>query len=201
MKELTERERAVLDYIVSMLKENGYSPSIRDIKSALDFKSTSTVHTYLSRLESKGYIQKEDGKSRTLRVEDAVSAKRPLRVPLLGKVTAGLPILAAENFEGYVDFCDTKEKYNADNLFALRVSGTSMIEAGILDGDVVIVDKCNYADNGQIVVALVGEEATVKTFYREDGHFRLQPENKTMEPIIVPEANVLGKIVANIRFY
>lgn len=201
MKELTERERAVLDYIVSMLRKNGYSPSIRDIKSALDFKSTSTVHTYLARLENKGYIQKEDGKSRTLRVEDAISTKSPLRVPLIGKVTAGLPILAQENFDGYVDFCDTKDKYNADNLFALRVSGTSMIDAGILDGDIVIVDKCDYADNGQIVVALVGDEATVKTFYRENGHFRLQPENKTMEPIIVPEANVLGRIVANIRFY
>lgn len=201
MKELTERERAVLDYIVGMLKKNGYSPSIRDIKSALDFKSTSTVHTYLARLENKGYIQKEDGKSRTLRVEDAISSKRLLRVPLLGKVTAGLPILAEENFDGYVDFCDTKEKYDASNLFALKVSGTSMIEAGILDGDIVIVDKCSYADNGQIVVALVGDEATVKTFYRENGHFRLQPENRMMEPIIVPEANVLGRIVANIRFY
>ena len=201
MKNLTDREREVLDYIISMLKENGYSPSIRDIKSALDFKSTSTVHTYLARLENKGYIQKEDGKSRTLRVEEIAPARKPFRVPMLGKVTAGLPILAAENFDGFVDFCDAGGKYNPENLFALKVSGTSMIEAGILDGDVVIVDKCDYADNGQIVVALVGEEATVKTFYREDGHFRLQPENKTMEPIIVPEANVLGKIIANIRFY
>ena len=201
MKELTDREREVLDYIVGMLNENGYSPSIRDIKSALDFKSTSTVHTYLARLENKGYIQKEGGKSRTLRVEDTIPAKKPVRVPLLGKVTAGLPILAEENFDGFVDFCDFGGKYSTDNLFALKVQGTSMIEAGILDGDIVIVDKCNFADNGQIVVALVGEEATVKTFYREDGHFRLQPENKAMEPIIVPEANVLGKIVANIRFY
>ena len=201
MKNLTDREREVLDYIVSMLKKNGYSPSIRDIKSALDFKSTSTVHTYLARLENKGYIQKEDGKSRTLRVEDAMPAKRPVRVPLLGKVTAGLPILAQENFDGFVDFCDAGGKYAPENLFALKVSGTSMIEAGILDGDVVIVNKCDVADNGQIVVALVGDEATVKTFYRENGHFRLQPENKNMEPIIVPEANVLGKIVANIRFY
>ena len=201
MKELTDREREVLDYIVGMINENGYSPSIRDIKSALDFKSTSTVHTYLARLENKGYIQKEGGKSRTLRVEESAPSKKSVRVPLLGKVTAGLPILAEENFDGFVDFCDFGGKYSADNLFALRVQGTSMIEAGILDGDIVIVDKCDFADNGQIVVALVGEEATVKTFYREDGHFRLQPENKSMEPIIVPEANVLGRIVANIRFY
>lgn len=201
MKNLTDRERAVLDYIVNTLKENGYSPSIRDIKSALDFKSTSTVHTYLARLEEKGYIQKEDGKSRTLRVDDLVPSRKSVKVPLLGKVTAGLPITAEENFDGYIDFFDENGKYNPQNLFALKVSGTSMIEAGILDGDIVIVDRCDYAENGQIVVALVGDEATVKTFYREHGHYRLQPENKTMEPIIVPDANVLGKIVANIRFY
>ena len=123
------------------------------------------------------------------------------QIPILGRVTAGVPILATENFDGYVDFPTPRSTAQTDRLFALRVCGTSMIEAGILDGDLVIVEKCESADNGQIVVALVEDSATVKTFYKENGHFRLQPENPTMEPIIVDEVFILGRVVANFRFY
>lgn len=203
MNTLSEKEQRILDYIKDNINRNGYSPSIRDIRTDLDIKSTSTVHTYLSRLEKKGYIQKENGKSRTLRVEgigDEAEASY-VKVPIVGRVTAGLPILAVENYEGYVPYSGNK-KFGEDNrLFALRVTGTSMIEAGILDGDVVIVEKTPTAENGEIVVALIEDEATVKTFYKENGHYRLQPENKTMEPIIVDSLMILGRVVSSIRYY
>lgn len=197
MEALTEKEKRMLEYITEVIEENGYSPSVRDIRSALGIKSTATVHGYLERLEKKGYIRKESGKSRTLTVDSASPMTR--KIPLIGKITAGLPILAVENFEGYVDFSETK--YKSDGLFALRVSGTSMIEAGILDGDIVIVCNRRYAENGDIIVALIDDAATVKTYYKENGHFRLQPENSTMEPIITKDLTVLGKVVASIRYY
>lgn len=197
MEALTEKEKRMLEYITEVIEENGYSPSVRDIRSALGIKSTATVHGYLERLEKKGYIRKESGKSRTLTVDSASPMTR--KIPLIGKITAGLPILAVENFEGYVDFSETK--YKSDELFALRVSGTSMIEAGILDGDIVIVCNRRYAENGDIIVALIDDAATVKTYYKENGHFRLQPENSTMEPIITKDLTVLGKVVASIRYY
>lgn len=197
MEALTEKEKRMLEYITEVIEKNGYSPSVRDIRSALGIKSTATVHGYLERLEKKGYIRKESGKSRTLTVDGTSPATR--KVPIIGKITAGLPILAVENFEGYVDFSETK--YKSDELFALRVSGTSMIEAGILDGDIVIVSNRRYAENGDIIVALIDDAATVKTYYKENGHFRLQPENSTMEPIITKDLTVLGKVVASIRYY
>ncbi len=197
MEALTEKEKRMLEYITEVIEENGYSPSVRDIRSALGIKSTATVHGYLERLEKKGYIRKESGKSRTLTVDGTSPVTR--KVPLIGKITAGLPILAVENFEGYVDFSETK--YKSDEMFALRVSGTSMIEAGILDGDIVIVCNRRYAENGDIVVALIDDAATVKTYYKENGHFRLQPENSAMEPIITKDLTVLGKVVASIRYY
>ena len=201
-EQLTEKERAMYDYINDTIRREGYSPSVRDIQNALSIKSTSTVHSYLNRLEQKGYIQKELGKSRTLRVENISAApQRSVRVPLLGRVTAGMPVLAVENYEGYIDFPLMNRSYGMNQLFALRVSGESMIDAGILDGDIIVVKKENCADNGQIVVAMVGDEATVKTFYKENGHFRLQPENPTMKPIIVDEAYILGKVVSVLRFY
>lgn len=199
MKPLNEKERKMLDYITESIKSEGYSPSVRDIRSALGIKSTATVHAYLERLEEKGYIQKQNGKSRTLRIEEEFRAPAARQVPIIGRVTAGMPILAVENFDGYVDF--TEGKYSKEELFALKVTGESMIEAGIFDGDIVIVRQQNVAENGEIVVALVDDSATVKTFYREDGHFRLQPENSTMEPIIVESLSVLGKVVASIRYY
>ena len=198
MKELTPRERSVYEYIKNSLTDNGYAPSVRDIRDALGFKSTSTVHMYLTRLDEKGFINRDGGKSRAIYM-DGISASN--QVPLVGKVTAGKPILAEEDFDGYISFCASSVGCRPENLFALNVKGESMIEAGILDGDVVIVDKRTYAENGEIVVALIGDEATVKTFYKEDGHYRLQPENKTMEPIIVENVMILGKVVASVRMY
>lgn len=206
MSSLTPKEQLIFDYIKDNLQEKGYSPSIRDIRTALDIKSTSTVHTYLERLEKKGYIHKENGKSRTLRVEadsPAAQCGRMIatRVPIVGRVTAGQPILAVENFDGFVCFPEEDGKHHDGELFALRVKGTSMIDAGILDGDLVIIERSQTAENGEIVVALVDDSATVKTFYREDGHFRLQPQNKTMEPIIVDEVVILGRVISSIRYY
>ncbi len=198
MQKLNPREQRVYDYIAKTIRERGYAPSVRDIKEALDYKSTSTVHMYLGRLEMLGYIVKDEGKSRALRLCD----DQPVAagVPLLGRVTAGQPILAMENYEGSVPFVP-HGGYDKDNLFALRVQGQSMIDAGILDGDVVIVNRCSYADNGEIVVAMVDDSATVKRFFKEGGRYRLQPENKSMQPIIVSHAEVLGKVIAVQRYY
>jgi repressor LexA len=205
MVPLTPKEQLIFDYIKENLKKNGYSPSIRDIRTALDIKSTSTVHTYLERLERKGYIHKENGKSRTLRIEDAMddgaAVNRNGLVPILGKVTAGQPILAVENYEGYINYPEGEGRSHDAQLFALRVTGSSMIEAGILDGDLVIVERTETAENGQIVVALVDDSATVKVFYKEEGHYRLQPRNAAMEPIIVEEVTILGKVLASVRYY
>ena len=204
---LDPKEQVIFDYIKENIKKNGYSPSIRDIRTALNIKSTSTVHTYLERLERKGYIQKENGKSRTLRIEGLLPedydqpSEASGMIPLIGRVTAGQPILAVENYEGYIQYPAGLSQKPDNDLFALRVTGTSMIEAGILDGDIVIIEKTSTAENGDIVVALIDDEATVKTFYKEDGHFRLQPENKTMLPIIVNSLMILGKVVSSIRFY
>ncbi len=196
MEKLKPKEQKVYDYIAKSLKENGYAPSVRDICRDLGYKSTSTVHMYLNRLDMFGYISKVDGKSRAVKINNdekpTVSA-----IPLLGVVTAGTPILAAENFEGYVGYIGR----DANDLFALRVRGDSMILAGILDGDIIIAEQTCYADNGEIVVAMIDDEATVKRFYREDGHYRLQPENNTMQPIISDEVMIIGKVVAIQRNY
>ena len=201
MQSLTKREKEVYDYIFATIEENGYSPSVRDIRDSLGIKSTSTVHAYINKLEEKGYIKKQEGKSRTLTPDDErASAKNRNRVPILGQVAAGLPILAEQNIEGYIDFVPPVKSMTGE-LFALRVKGESMIEAGIMDGDHVIVCRTSYVENGDIAVALVGDEATVKTFYRENGRFRLQPENSSMKPIITDELHVLGKVIANIRYY
>ena len=198
--DLTKKEKLVFDYLVKSINENGYAPSVRDIVADLGIKSTSSVHLYLHNLEAKGFIEQVAGKKRTLRI-CAPYARVAGKVPLLGAITAGNPILAVENFDGYVDLPWNSAKYSADELFALKVQGESMIEAGILNDDIVIVRKSAYAENGQIVVALIGDEATVKTFYKEDGHFRLQPENRTMEPIIVDDVALLGIVVASFRQY
>ena len=199
---LTEREREIYEYIVNAIRNEGYSPSVRDICNALGMKSTSTVHTYLERLERKGVIQKESGKSRTLRVEnETVRGAQTVRVPIVGKVAAGMPILAVENYEGFRDFPRPGATVSGSDLFALRIQGESMIEAGILDGDLIIVEKRTIAEDGEIIVALVDDEATVKTFYRDGDRFRLQPENSSMEPIYVRELVILGKVVACMRFY
>ena len=206
MIQLEPKEQLIFDYIKENIIKNGYAPSIRDICAALKIKSTSTVHTALDKLEKKGYIRKENGKSRALRIEGAgveeeLEEEDYLKVPVLGRVTAGQPILAIENYEGFVHFPKGNRPMPAGELFALRVKGTSMIEAGIMDGDTVIVERTSAAENGDIVVALIEDEATVKTFYKENGHFRLQPENRTMLPIIVTSLMILGKVVASVRYY
>ncbi len=202
MEKLTEKERAIYEYLKETIEKNGYSPSVRDIRSALGIKSTSTVHVYLNRLEEKGLISKEDGKSRTLRVGDSGAKESAgINVPLVGSVTAGIPILAVENREGCVSFSPKVPVGDKSSLFALRVKGESMIEAGILDGDIVVAEQTPVAENGDIVIALLGDEATVKTFYKENGRFRLQPQNKTMQPIIIDDVAILGKVVSCIRYY
>lgn len=201
MEILTPLEQAVYDYVSGTIEKLGYAPSVRDIKSAVGIKSTSTVHSYLEKLEKKGYIRKEQGKSRTIRTcekQDEASARN---VPILGQVAAGMPILAEENREGYISFCPPREVGRNDELFALRIKGESMIEAGIMNGDFVIVSRTSYVENGDIAVVLLDDEATVKTFYRENGVFRLQPENRTMKPIVVKSVYILGKVIASVRYY
>ncbi len=202
MLELTQKEKEVFEYISACLEYNGYAPSVRDICAAVSIKSTSSVHEYLRRLEAKGYIKKSSGKSRALSIEynNTGETGKMTRVPILGKVTAGTPILAVENHEGYVDFPITMSR-GKSNLFALRVIGESMIDAGIMDGDIVIVESRNYADDGEIVVAMIEDEATVKRIFKEVNTVRLQPENKTMQPIYSRDVTVLGKVIANFRFY
>ena len=202
---LNKRERAILDYIEKQAKANGYPPSVREIGKAVGLKSTATVHGYLAKLEQKGYIKKESQKGRTLKLlkgssgksvtdskKDFYTGKEMVDVPVIGKITAGAPILAVENvtdtFPIPIDFVGNAES------FMLTVRGESMIEAGILDGDYILVKRQNTANNGEIVVALIEDEATVKTFYKEKDHIRLQPENSTMDPIIVPDCKILGKV-------
>ena len=200
--DLSKREKSILKYIEKQISANGYPPSVREIGKAVGLKSTATVHGYLTKLQEKGYIKKEDQKGRTLKLlkgglldnkkqdKPVYSGKELVDVPVIGKITAGEPILAVENitdtFPIPVDFVGNNES------FMLTVRGESMIEAGILDGDYILVKKQNTANNGQIVVALIGDEATVKTFYKEKGHIRLQPQNSMLEPIIVPNCEILG---------
>ena len=202
MKDLKPKEQRVYDFIKERIGLNGYAPSVREVCAALNIKSTSTVQMYVDRLIDKGYLERENGKSRTLKLVGTVEndGVRNYKVPLLGQVAAGLPILTAENFDGYINF-STEKKYDEKDLFALTVKGESMREIGIMNGDVVIVEKCDYADNGKIVVAMIEDEATVKRFYKENGKYRLQPENKEMQPIIADEVSILGQVVADIRFY
>lgn len=197
MEKLKLKEQKVYDYIVKSVRDNGFAPSVRDIMNDLGYKSTSTVHMYLNRLDMLGYIRKEDGKSRAISIASD-DVPTVTAVPVLGTVTAGQPILAEENFEGYIGYIG---RVPAEEMFALKVRGESMINVGILDGDMIVAEKTCYAENGEIVVALIDNEATVKRFFRESGHYRLQPENDTMEPIIVDEVLILGKVVAIQRSY
>ncbi|MCL2158525.1 MAG: transcriptional repressor LexA [Oscillospiraceae bacterium] len=201
--QLNFKERAVYEFIIGTIKKDGFSPSVRDIKIALNIKSTATVHSYLEKLEKKGYIEKEAGKSRTIRVDniDLQGKRTSIKVPIIGKVTAGVPILAAENREGFLDFPIYRQSYLSAKLFALKIRGDSMIEAGIMDGDYVVVEKKSYADNGEIVVALIDEEATVKKYYFEEDAVRLQPCNSAMRPIFVKDVAVLGIVISVMRFY
>ena len=208
--ETTRKEKAILKFIEEQVKANGYPPSVREIGKAIGLSSTATVHGYLAKLEKQGFIKKEDKKGRTLKVikgtdgkplqesnKNFYTQKEMVEVPVIGKITAGQPILAVENvtdtFPIPIDFVG-----NCDS-FMLTVRGESMIEAGILDGHYILVKKQSNANNGEIVVALIEDEATVKTFYKEKDHIRLQPENHTMDPIIVPNCQILGKVAGVFR--
>lgn len=208
--DLGKREKAILKFIEKQIIANSYPPSVREIGKAVGLSSTATVHGYLEKLEQKGYIKKESQKGRTLRLikgiigdkkkqedKEFYSGREMVEVPVIGKITAGSPILAVENvtdtFPIPIDFVGNSES------FMLTVRGESMIEAGILDGDYILVKKQSTANNGEIVVALIGEEATVKTFYKEKSYIRLQPENSTMEPIIVDNCEILGKVAGVFR--
>ncbi len=203
--ELSQNELNILNYIRKQVKEVGYPPSVRELCKAVGLKSTSSVHLYLSRLAEKGYIKKGNLKTRALKItgENAAEVKDSdmLEIPLVGQVAAGLPILAEENIEEYVKLPSSMVKQNtkSEGTYMLKVKGDSMIDVGIYSGDYIIVSKCQTAENGQIIVALLDDEATVKTFYKEKDHIRLQPENKTMDPIIVKDVQIIGKVVGLIR--
>lgn len=192
----------VFEFIKESREKTGYAPSVRDIRDAVGIKSTSTVHAYIARLINDGRLVKDDGKSRSLRaVSDGEEKSDALKVPLLGKVAAGVPITAVENRDGFVEFVPTRAGIDPKELFALKIQGESMIEAGIMDGDYIIVRSTPAADNGKIVVALIDDEATCKRLFVENGHIRLQPENSAMEPIIVDDVRILGEVIACVRHY
>lgn len=201
-EDLSQKQIEILLYIKSEVQRQGYPPSVRDICKGVDLKSTSTVHGHLEKLEAKGYIRKDPTKPRAIEILDKnddflLVPKKTIDVPILGKVTAGAPILAVENIEDTypVPLDLVKEK----EVFMLKIQGDSMIEAGILDGDLVLVKEQKSANNGDIVVALLEEEATVKRFFKESNRIRLQPENQFMEPIYTESMVILGKVIGLFR--
>lgn len=193
MRASEENQRRILEFIRREIEEKGYPPSVREICAAVGLKSTSTVHAHLNQLEKQGYIRRDPTKPRAVELLDN-SVARGRSVPLVGKVTAGQPILAIENIEDYLPL--PTGMLGSDGLFCLRVQGESMIDIGILDGDVIVVRQQETAENGEVVVAMIEDEATVKRIFYEDHRVRLQPENQYMEPIYAPTAQVLGKVVA-----
>lgn len=203
MEKLTKRQSEILDYIKEYMVSHGYPPTIREIGTALDLSSPATIHAHLANLEQKGFIKRQDAKNRAIELlvenEFAKNNELTVEVPLLGKITAGSPIEAIEHPDEYFALPSYLIPKNKE-VFTLNVSGCSMINAGILDGDIVIVEKRNTARNGEIVVAMTDEnEVTLKTFYKEDGYFRLQPENDTMDPIILDNVTILGKAIGLYR--
>ncbi|MFW6281417.1 MAG: transcriptional repressor LexA [bacterium] len=210
MEELSERQMSILKHIIKEIEDKGYPPSVREIGKAVGLKSPASVHNHLKTLEKLNYIRRDPSKPRAIEVlynpnkknvkqKDLQFNKEMLHIPLVGKVTAGQPILAEENIEDYFSLPADYLKSSGRDVFMLRVSGESMIDAGIHDNDFVIARKQQHADNGDIVIALIEDEATVKTFYKENDHIRLQPENETFEPIIVPDVSILGKVVGLYR--
>lgn len=195
MQDLTKMQKAIFEYIKDVIDERGVAPSVREIGMAVGLKSTSSVQYNLNSLEEMGYIQRDANLKRTIRISS--NANRTRHIPLLGTVTAGQPILATQSIEDYIPIgCLSGD---TSNMFALRVKGDSMIKAAILDGDIIVVQRTPVASNGEIIVALIDDEATVKRYYKENGHFRLQPENDDYEPIIVDSLVVLGKVKMVIR--
>ncbi|MGG0665558.1 transcriptional repressor LexA [Viridibacillus arvi] len=203
MKKVSKRQEDILSFIKEEVRTKGYPPSVREIGEAVGLASSSTVHGHLARLESKGLIRRDPTKPRAIEILDqqdsTITKQGVVHVPLVGKVTAGLPITAIENIEEYFPIPDSYGT-TEDQIFMLEIMGESMIEAGILDGDYVIVKQQATASNGEIVVAMTEDnEATVKRFFKEESYFRLQPENSSMEPIIVDRVSILGKVVGLYR--
>ena len=199
-KGLTKRQREILGYVMDSMQERGYPPSVREIGAALGLTSSSTVHSHLAALEKKGFIHRDPSKPRAIEIlKDGASQppKRVVNVPVLGRIAAGQPIFAEENIEDV--FPLPRDFVREDAAFILRVRGDSMIGAGIHDGDYLVIRQQATANNGEIVAAMIGDEATVKRFYRERDHIRLQPENSAMSPIIANDVTVLGKAVALVR--
>lgn len=194
MRKVTENEKMVFEFIKDRIEE-GYPPTVREICAEFGFKSTSTAHRYINNLTAKGLLEKGNNQNRAIRL----TGGNGMKIPLVGTVTAGIPITAIEEITDYISFQPARHYSNP--LFALKVRGESMINAAILDGDMVVIEQTPYAENGDIVCALVdNESATIKTFYKEDGHYGLQPENDTMDPIIVDEVSILGKVVGVVRY-
>lgn len=202
---LTPKQQEIFEYLKECLLKKGYPPAVREICDAVHLKSTSSVHAHLNTLEEKGYIRKDPTKPRAIEILDDtfnLARREVVNVPIVGTVTCGEPILAVENIEGYFPIPPEYLKASNKNTFMLKVKGDSMINAGIFDGDLVMVEEANTARNSEIVVALIDDSATVKTFYKENGHIRLQPENDSMEPIIVEgEMSILGKVIGLFRTF
>jgi repressor LexA len=208
MEKMSEKQKNIYRYIIEYIDENNYPPSVREIGQAAGLSSTSTVHGYLQRLEKRGLIKRDESKSRAITVvSDSESSinldvKKELdqdlvSIPVIGDVTAGVPILAHENIEEYLTL--PRSIATHDESFVLNVRGESMKDVGIMDGDKIIVRKQNWAQNGEIVVALIEDEATVKTYYVDDDHIRLQPQNDAFKPILAREVNILGKVIGVFR--
>ena len=198
---ITQKQSEILEYIKSQILNKGYPPSVRDICSAVNLKSTSSVHAHLESLEKNGYIRRDPTKPRTIEIIDDnfnLTRREMVNVPVLGQVAAGEPILAVDNITGY--FPIPSEFMPNEETFILTVKGDSMINIGIYNGDQIVVEKCNTAENGEIIVALIDDSATVKRFYKENGHIRLQPENDFMNPIIVDDCMILGKVIGLMRW-
>lgn len=199
---ISSKQREILEYIKSEIINRGYPPAVREICEAVNLKSTSSVHSHLETLEKNGYIRRDPTKPRAIEIIDDdfnLARREIINVPIIGTVAAGQPLLAVENIDGY--FPLLAENLPNEDLFMLRVQGESMINAGIFNGDKILIQKQETAKNGEIVVALVEDSATVKRFYKEEDHFRLQPENDTMEPIIVDDVSIVGKVIGLFRSY
>ena len=201
MNEIKDKQLEIYEFLKIYTENKGYPPSVREICEAVNLKSTSTVHGHLKRLEKKGLIRRDPTKPRALEIlETTANRKEMLNVPLIGRVTAGMPILATENIEDTFPIPMDYIKHN-EELFMLKVTGNSMINIGIHDGDFAIIERAQTAQNGEIVVALIENDATIKTFYKEKNQIRLQPENDALEPIIVDDCAILGKLVGLFRAY
>ncbi|MGC6178106.1 transcriptional repressor LexA [Lacrimispora sp. 38-1] len=199
-EKITPKQQEILEYIKETILKKGYPPAVREICEAVNLKSTSSVHSHLETLEEKGYIRRDPTKPRTIEIIDDcfnLTRREVVNVPILGTVAAGQPLYAEENIENYYPI-PSDLLPNAET-FMLKVRGNSMINAGILEGDQIIVEHCSTAQNGEIVVALVDDSATVKRFFKENGHYRLQPENDSMDPIIVDDVQILGKVIGLFR--